>query len=136
MLAEAVMTTSKTFGVFIGRCPADVYAFASNPLNLPQWATAFCKSITQSAGIWVADTPLGSMAIRFIDRNDFGLLDHFITLPSGVEVYVPMRVIHHGGGSEVIFTLLRPPETTDAEFLEDGGMVAQDLQMLKSILEK
>jgi hypothetical protein len=129
-------TTSKTLSVFIGRRSTEVYEFASDPVNLPRWATAFCKSVSQSEGNWIAHTSLGPIKIRFVDRNDLGVLDHYAVLPSGVEVYVPMRVIPNRIGSEVIFTLLRSPDMTDEKFAEDGRMVEQDLQTLKSVLEK
>lgn len=128
--------TSQTISVFIGQCPADAYAFISDPANLPQWATAFCKSIAQSAGVWIADTSVGSVHIKFVDRNQLGVLDHHVALPSGTVVYVPMRVIPNRDGSEVMVTLLRLPDTTDTQFAKDGRMVEQDLQTLKNILEK
>ena len=34
--------------------------------------------------------------------NDFGVLDHHVTLSTGEEVFVPMRVIPNGSRSEVI----------------------------------
>jgi hypothetical protein len=38
-------------------------------------------------------------------RNDFGVLDHVVALPSGESVYNPLRVIPDGEASEVVFTL-------------------------------
>lgn len=76
------------------------------------------------------------MKIRFAEKNDFGVLDHYVTPAQGVEVYVPMRVVPNGSGSEVIFTLFKTPEMSDKQFAEDAGMVERDLKTLKSVLEK
>jgi hypothetical protein len=76
------------------------------------------------------------MKIRFADRNDYGVLDHFVTPAPGVEIYVPMRVLPNGSGSEVVFTLFRLPEMSEEEFDRDAGMVERDLRVLKSALEE
>ena len=72
------MSPSRTLTVAIARPPADVYEFASNPANLPRWATAFCKSVRQQAGAWIMETPQGPVKIRFVPRNDLGVLDHYV----------------------------------------------------------
>lgn len=133
------MTTvfeSRTLSVAIACPPRKVYEFVSNPENLSRWATAFCKSVRKSSDGWTVETPQGPVKIRFAEKNDFGVLDHYVTLASGVEVYVPMRVVPNGSGSEVIFTLFKTPEMSDAQFAEDARMVERDLKALKSILEK
>jgi hypothetical protein len=64
------------------------------------------------------------------------VLDHTVTTPAGVEVYVPMRVLANGSGSEVIFTLFRLPDMSDAQYAEDMRLVERDLAALKDLLEK
>jgi len=117
-------------------CPADqVYGFVSNPENLPGWATAFCRSIMRSDSGWIVEMPQGEVTVRFVPRNTMGVLDHFVALAPGVEIYVPMRVVANGAGSEVLFTLFRLPGMTDEEFAEDAGMVERDLGTLKRVME-
>ena len=70
--------------VHIDRPPDEVYAFASNPANLPKWATGLGGSIRQVKSEWVADAPMGKVKIRFAERNKFGVLDHDVVLESGV----------------------------------------------------
>jgi hypothetical protein len=83
----------------------------------------------------VAWSPLGKVKIRFADQNAFGVLDHDVTLPSGVTVHNPMRVIPNDRGSEVVFTLFRRPGVSEAKFAEDARWVARDLRALKALLE-
>ncbi|MEY4482731.1 MAG: hypothetical protein RL693_183, partial [Verrucomicrobiota bacterium] len=49
------VSSSTTLNITIQRIPDQVYAFVSNPANLPQWATAFCKSIRPSGTGWIID---------------------------------------------------------------------------------
>ena len=127
---------SRTLGATIACPPRKVYEFVSNPENLPRWAAGLCKSVRKSDSGWIADTPQGPMQIRFAEKNDLGMLDHYVTPAQGVEVYVPMRVVPNGSGSEVIFTLFKTPKMSDKQFAEDVGMVQRDLKTLKSVLEK
>ena len=76
------------------------------------------------------------MQLRFAEKNDFGVLDHYVTTAQGVEIYVPMRVVPNGSGSEVMFTLFKTPDMSDKQFAEDAGMVERDLKTLKSVMER
>ena len=48
-------------------------------------------------------------------------------LSSGAVIFVPMRVIKNGEGSEVIFTLFQTADMPDDKFAEDAKSVKQDL---------
>ena len=77
----------------------------------------------------------GSVTFTFTPRNDFGVLDHDVTLPSGQTVHNPLRVISDGDQCEVVFTLRQRPEMTDEDFARDADAVAKDLATLKSVVE-
>lgn len=120
----------------IDRPPDEVYAFASNPENLPQWATGLSGSIRKVHGEWIADSPMGKVKIRFVEANVFGVLDHEVVLESGVRIWNPMRVVARGNGSEIIFTFFRQPDMSDQKFSEDARWVEKDLMRLKGLLER
>jgi len=126
---------SRTLSVFINCPPAKVYVFVSNPENLPKWAGGLCKSVRKSNHDWIAETSQGPMKVRFAEKNDFGILDHYVSPTPGVEIFVPMRVIANGSGSELIFTIFRSLDMSDEKFAEDIGLVERDLQILKQVLE-
>lgn len=132
----ATMSIARTLSVSIGRTPAEVYAFVANPENLPKWARGLGQSIRKEGEGWVIATPQGAVRFRFAEKNPFGVLDHYVTLPSGIEVYVPMRVVANGSGSEVLFTLYRAPEMTDAQYAADAQLVEADLRALQELLER
>ena len=123
--------------VFIARRPAEVYAFASDPRNLPRWAAGLARSeVTQDGDGWAADAPFGRIRIRFAPPNPFGVMDHDVELESGVTVHNPMRVVPNGEGSEFVFTLFRRAGMSDAELDRDKAAVERDLDTLKSLLER
>lgn len=72
--------------------------------------------------------------MKFVPDNDYGVIDHDVTLPSGTTVTNPVRVLAHPEGSEVIFTV-RQIELTDEEFEHDCRMADEDLQRLQQLLQ-
>ncbi len=127
---------AKHISVSIDLSAAEVYEFASNPENLPKWAGGLSGTISKVNDHWIAESPMGRVKIKFAERNEFGVLDHNVTLPSGVEFYNPMRVFANGRGSEVVFTLYRLPDMTEETFAEDAAMIETDLRALKTLLEQ
>ena len=119
----------------IDRPAGEVYAYASNPANLPRWAPGLGSSVAEVDGQWFVDTPAERVRFAFAPRNDLGVLDHYLTMDSGEVIYVPMRVIADERACEVVFTLQRPPGVSDEDFRADADAVAADLARLKRVLE-
>jgi hypothetical protein len=129
------MFESRTLSVSVNCAAKKVYDFASEPSNLPSWAKAFCRSIKKAGGDWIAETPQGPMKLRFAEKNNLGVLDHHVSPDSGTDIYVPMRVVPNDRGSEILFTLFRPPDMPDDEFAKNVLWVERDLKSLKGFLE-
>jgi hypothetical protein len=127
---------AKHITVSIERSAAEVYEFASNPENLPQWAGGLSGSIKKVGDEWIAEAPMGTVKVNFAERNKFGVLDHEVTLASGIKFYNPMRILQNDDGSEVIFTLYRQAGMSDQKFADDAQSVQRDLNKLKTLLEK
>jgi hypothetical protein len=126
---------SKHLSERIDRPADEVYEYASNPANVPQWAPGLASSVENVDGKWSIETAAGRAGLAFAPRNEYGVLDHEVTMPSGETVYNPMRVIPDGTGCEVVFTLRRLPDMSDEDFARDAGLVAADLARLKQVLE-
>lgn len=123
--------------ISIARTPEDVYAFASDPRNLPVWAGGLARSEVKVLGdAWVVEAPFGTARLRFAENNQFGVMDHDVELESGVIVHNPMRVLPNGEGSEFVFSLFRQPGMTDEQFAADTLAVEKDLRRLKEVLER
>jgi len=126
---------SKTLNVSIAVSPFAVYELASKPENMPIWACGFAKSVTLSKNGWIVETSDGPVTLRFVECNVFGVLDHIVTLPQGLEIFNSMRVIPNGNGSEVLFTLFQAEGRSAQQFAEDAKLVQNDLRTLKRLLE-
>lgn len=126
---------SRAISVDIPRNWKEVYDFASVPENFPRWASGLGKTLRQENGEWRAQGPEGPVRIRFSERNEFGVLDHVVTTPSGAEIYIPLRVIANGTGSQVMLTLFRLPDMTAEKFEADAEWVKRDLNALKALMQ-
>jgi hypothetical protein len=91
--------------------------------------------LSAKGDVLLLDSPMGKVTVRFVPRNEYGVIDHDVTLPSGTTVTNPMRVLAHPEGSEIVFTV-RQIELTDEEFDRDIGMVEGDLERLKRLMEE
>src|SRR5262245_39015951 len=110
---------SRTISVSIRREWRAVYEFARRPENFARWASGAAKSLRRGGDAWVADWPDGRTILRFAEPNDFGVLDHWVTLASGAEIHMPVRAVPNGSGCEVTFTLFRQPGMSDDVFARD-----------------
>lgn len=79
---------------------------------------------------------MGKVTVQFSPINDFGVIDHDVTFENGKKFHNPLRVLHNGNGSEVVFTLYRLPEMSDDDFTHDANMILKDLKKLKELIEK
>lgn len=78
---------------------------------------------------------MGEVTVRFAPPNEFGIVDHVVTLPTGESVDNPLRVIPAGDRCEVVFTVRRRTGMTEEEFESDVAAVERDLHTLKELLE-
>ena len=129
------MYRAHTVSVAVAVKPAQAYAYASDPANLPAWAPGFVQSIVRRGEEWIAQTTLGEARFRFAPANSFGVLDHDVELASGT-FHSAMRVIPNGKGCEILFTLLQQPGVTDERFREDLETVRKDLKSLQAVLQR
>lgn len=134
----AELRPATTLSVSIAVPATDVYAFIADPRRLPEWATGLGANPTSLPdGGWRVETPAGPMRVAFALANDFGVADHVVTPLTGGDpaVYVPLRVVPNGTGSEVLLTLFQQPGMSDAQYAADAALVQADLARLKHALE-
>ena len=131
-MSEDVRHLSISIAVSLARA----YAFAHRPDNFPLWAAGLSTSLRHDGEHWVADTPAGRAIILFALPNDYGILDHYVRIAGQPDIYIPLRMIAHGDGTQLVFTLFRQPGMDDAAFDADAQAVMADLQTLKQLLER
>lgn len=132
----AGLLKSQTLTISIQCPPRTLYDFVSDLENLPAWAKAFCRSVKRSESEWIIETPQGRVGIKIAGKNEAGILDHYVSPAPGIEVFVPMRVVPNGTGSEVLFTLFQQVDMSNEQFAQDIGLVEQDLKSLKDLMER
>lgn len=127
---------SRHVSTVIHRTPAEVYAYAAEPDHLPAWAAGLAEApVTREGDTLLVESPMGQVRVQFVPRNEHGILDHDVVLPSGTVVTNPIRVMAHPDGAEVLFTV-RQIELTDDELERDVRTVEADLARLKAVLEE
>ncbi len=83
----------------ISASPESVYEFASNPSNLPRWATGLASTeVVREGEVLLVHSPMGKVTVRFVPHNEYGVIDHDVTLPSGTTVTNPVRIPRPPGG--------------------------------------
>jgi len=115
--------------------PKSVIAFLTDMDNWKTWAP-WVRSVTRlSEGGWRLETKDGAMTIRFVEQNSFGVLDHQVTVASGVIVLNAMRVVPNGSGSELVMVVIQSPEMSAKQFDQDVQAVTDDFARLKPAAE-
>jgi carbon monoxide dehydrogenase subunit G len=115
--------------------PKSVVAFLTDMENWKTWAP-WVRSVTrQSDGSWSLDTTDGAMTVQFVEPNSFGILDHCVTLASGMTVHNAMRVVPNGSGSELEMLVMQSPEMSTEQFDQDLQAVTDDFARLKTAAE-
>ncbi|GAB3409619.1 SRPBCC family protein [Schumannella luteola] len=128
-------TADRRVSVRIDRPADEVSAFAGDPAKLPRWAAGLATGIRREGERWVADSPMGTIEVRFVSEEP-GVLDHVVVFPDGTENLNPLRVIadDEGSGSEIVFTVLRREGQSDEQFEADVAAVRADLEKLRELL--
>lgn len=102
----------------------EAYHFLSNPMNLPKWVVFF-EEVKSTGETWSVQTPFGQAKLRFVSKNNLGVLDHWVETLDGQVFYNPMRILR------------KDAETTDVLFtlFDEDADVKKDLARLKVLLE-
>ena len=113
----------------------DDVSFLSDLNTWNTWAPWIRSVRRSSARDWTLDTEAGTMKVGFVESNSLGVLDHEVTLESGVTVLNSMRVLPNGTGSEVVMVVFQSPSVSTEEFERDIQAVRDDLARLKTAAE-
>ncbi len=127
---------SRHVAVVVARPWGEVADFVRDAANLGAWAHGLGSGVERGEGGWTAETPAGRIRIRFVRPNPYGVADHDVTLPGGEVVHVPLRVLPHREGAEVVLTVQRAAGTSDAALDADAATVLEDLERLRQVLEE
>lgn len=69
---------------------------------MPLWASGLATGLEPHGADWIAHGTLGSVKVSFVPANEFGVIDHTVTIESGLRVYNALRIVPNGDGCEVM----------------------------------
>jgi hypothetical protein len=127
---------TRHLSVSIRRNAQEAYAALCAPESFLKWASGLAASMKKAGDEWVAQTPEGPAKVRFSELNAYGVLDHWVTLASGDEIHIPVRVLPNGDGCELVLTIFRRAGRSEADFAADADWVMRDLRAAKALLER
>jgi hypothetical protein len=130
------MMKTKTITCSIKRDARSLYEAFWQPESFPEWASGLSNAaLEKTENGWKGNGSEGSITVIFSGHNEFGVMDHWVDVGNGNILYIPLRIIPNGDGSEVMLTLFQYPGMTDAKFAEDQEWVKRDLEALKKLAE-
>jgi hypothetical protein len=124
----------RTISITVARPVKVVYEYLAAPEKYSEWSF-FLTSARPEGDRWIFETPNGPVHVKFVERNAYGVLDHWVTVGGDAAIYVPLRVVAHGHESAVLFTVFRQSEMSDQDYDADIAAVRKDLENLKRVLE-
>jgi hypothetical protein len=127
---------SDTRAIGIPAPASEVFAFIADPENLPRWAVGFCRSIRRddsAADRWIASTPQGDVAIRYVADQALGVIDFYFSPAANVETAAFSRVLPNAAGAEYVFTQFQETGMTDHVFDAQVLALREELQVLRSL---
>ncbi|MDI1475703.1 putative quinol monooxygenase [Polyangium sp. y55x31] len=110
------------------------FRLAADIRLLPRWATRFCQQIREEGEGFLVRSPQGDVRLRYEADAAGRVIWHCVDTGSG-ELRMPMRVLPHGPGSLLLFTIQRPPGCSEAAFGEQIEWVDQELGQLRELVE-
>lgn len=123
------MTRSRTITITVKKKTGDVFdaILQSPPKMMPD-------AKISNDGWWSFTGPHGMSRLKFNENKSLGILDHqFIDEESTWNV--PMRVVSNGDFSDVVITLNKPDELTDAQFDRRISEIGDMVVSMKNIIE-
>ena len=123
------MTRSRTISIIVEKKTGDAFdAILQVPPKMMPDAQM------NDDGWWAFTGPYGKAKLKFNENKSLGVLDHqYIDEKSSWDV--PMRVVPSGDFSEIMITLNKPDELTDAQFDERVSEIGEMFNTMKNIIE-
>jgi hypothetical protein len=128
-----LLNHSRTRSISIAADPAEVLAFLADPHNLPRWAPAFARSVTERDGQLLVDTGQGELPISLSVSPERGTVDVLSAAEPRVGAF--SRVLPNGDGSEYLFTLLFAPDADETAVQAQLAVVDQELETVRALCE-
>ena len=120
------LSHAETRSISIDATPESVFAFVADPYNLPRWAPAFASAVRPDGDRWVVTSGDTELTIVVRASRELGTVD----LLGGPDLTIGAftRVLPNAGGSEYLFTLFFPDETSAQAIAAQMDVVEEELR--------
>ncbi len=109
-----------------------VWAFISDPRQLPRWAPGFATEIRPDGEHWIVSNAGGDQPVRIRVDPGVGTVDF---LAPAAEVGAYSRLVANGAGCEYLFTVFLPPDATPQQEDEQRAIIVGELEAVRAICE-
>jgi hypothetical protein len=130
-----VITTARaaTRTISIPAAPVAVFAVIAEPLRLPEWSPTFARSVARHGDRWRVTTFTGQVTLDVVvAREPAWTVDH-VHPRAPQAAGARLRAIPSGRGSELIYTMLLAPGTTDADVASRLRVMADELDTIRGL---
>lgn len=110
------------------------FALAASMDDLPRWATRFCQSLRREGERWIVTSPQGDVLFRLEPDPERHTVWHCVDTGTG-ELRMPLRVVPHGPGALLLFTIHHPPAVEETAFAQQCDWVDEELGRFKALVE-
>jgi hypothetical protein len=125
----------ETETIAIAAPSSTVLAIIADPLRLPDWAPAFATAVTPADdGLWHIDQGAGTtFLIDVAVHSTAGTVD--LLRPNDPSRGARLRALTSGTGTELLFTILFPPEAPQTAIDAQMATVRDELRTIRTLAE-
>lgn len=133
MQTNAQLKLCETRSISIAAAPTQVLEFVGDARNIPRWAPGFASAIRRDGARWILTGAGGEFAIALVANLEAGTVDVLRDVDPTSGAFA--RVIPNGCGSEMLFTLLFPPDATPSAVTAQMATVDAELETVRRLVE-
>src|SRR3954454_20705050 len=105
--------------------PAAVLAVIGDPRRLPEWAPNFAAAVAPEGDRWRVDTGAGELVVDVQVDAARATVD---VLRPGSTVGARLRALASGEGTELLFTIIFPPDAGEEAVAGQMAVVEEELR--------
>lgn len=115
--------------------PCDpVFEFVAEARNIPRWAPAFAAAIRPDGERWIVTAPSGGeLPIVVVANHAAGTVDILAAADRRSGAFA--RILPNWTGSEMLFTLLFPPDASETAVASQMAVVDEELTAVRRFVE-
>jgi hypothetical protein len=133
MHMPTILAHAETRSVAIDANPSEVFAFVSDPHNLPRWAPRFASAVRPSGEHWVVSSGASELTIDVSTDSRRGTVDLLGGPKFDRGAFT--RVLPNGRGSEFMFTLFFPPDADPQAVADQMEVVETELRSVRELVQ-